>query len=75
MEAETAGKTAVESKKEDLAASAKLEAEAREADQETLVASKKEMKEWMRGHRLHDYAADVTRIAGACVASLPSLSA
>merc|ERR1712072_1497686 len=49
LEAEAAGKTAVESKKE---------------DQETLLASQKEMKEWLRGHRLHDYAADVTRIAG-----------
>ena len=43
-------------------------------DQETLAASKKEMKEWLRGHRLQNYAADVTRIAGECVASLPSLS-
>jgi len=49
------------------------EAEAREEDQETLAASKKEMKEWLRGHRLQNYAADVTRIAGECVASLPSL--
>ena len=45
----------------------------RRRHQETLLASKKEMKDWMRGHRLHDYAADVTRIAGECVASLPSL--
>ena len=36
-------------------------------DQEILAASQKEMQEWLRGRRLQDYAADVTRIAGGCV--------
>ena len=59
----------------------KLQVEAKAGDKEdlvdqaTLAASKKKMKEWMRGHRLQDYVADVTRIAGECVASLPSLRA
>ena len=53
VEAESEGKAAVDNMKE---------------DQETLAASKKEMKEWLRSHRLQDYAADVTRIGGSCVA-------
>ena len=48
----------------------KLEAE---AAGKTVVESKKEMVEWLRSNRLHDYATDVTRIAGECVASMPWL--
>ena len=60
LDAETTGKLEAEAKK--------LESEAREEDYQTLAASKKEVKEWLRSHRLQDYVAEVTRIAGSCVA-------
>ena len=48
-------------------------AEVETTDHKALIASQKEMKEWLRGHRVHDYAADVTRIAGEYVTTLFSL--
>ena len=56
-------------KAEDAAEVETTDHKSKKEDQDTHAASQKEMKEWLRSHRLQDYAADVTRIAGACVAS------